>query len=99
MSVQGGLGGLRLYAVAEPWCAIRGVQGASDSLWVVAQVRNRKARQAVSSLKQPMLQSAYAEPPVWTLPKLLRSAVITLVSGAIAGEAFKGREAVLPCSL
>lgn len=63
-----------------------GWQGASDSLLVVTQVRNRKARQAVSSLKQPMLQSAYSEPPVWTLPKLVRSAVITLVSGAIAGE-------------
>ena len=55
-------------------------------MWVVNQVRNRKTRQAVSSLKQPMLQSAYSEPPVWTLPKLVRSAVITLVSGAIAGE-------------
>ncbi len=68
----------------------------SDSLWVVAQVRNRKARQAVSSLKQPMLQSAYSEPPVWTLPKLIRSAVITLVSGAIAGKPLRE---ILPCTV
>ena len=50
------------------------------------QVRNRKARQATSSLKQPMLQSAYSEPPSWTLTRLVRSAVITLVSGIIAGQ-------------
>ncbi len=53
------------------------------------QVRNRKARQAVSSLKQPMLQSAYSEPPAWTLPRLVRSAVITLLSGIIAGGAIR----------
>ncbi|CAL5218926.1 g672 [Coccomyxa viridis] len=68
--------------------AIFGVQAvaciAAEALFIHL-VRNRKARQAVSSLKQPMLQSAYSEPPVWTLPKLIRSAVITLVSGAIAG--------------
>ena len=51
-----------------------------------AQVRNRKARQATSSLKQPMLQSAYSEPPSWTLTRLVRSAVITLISGIIAGQ-------------
>ena len=51
------------------------------------QVRNRKARQASSSLKQPMLQSAYSEPPLWTLTRLIRTAIITLVSGAIAGVA------------
>ena len=50
------------------------------------QVRNRKARQATSSLKQPMLQSAYSEPPSWTLTRLVRSAIITLVSGIIAGQ-------------
>ena len=54
------------------------------------QVRNRKARQATSSLKQPMLQSAYSEPPSWTLTRLVRSAVITLVSGIIAGQMSAG---------
>ena len=33
-----------------------------------------------------MLQSAYSEPPTWTLTRLVRSAVITLVSGIIAGR-------------
>ncbi|CAK0779361.1 hypothetical protein CVIRNUC_004754 [Coccomyxa viridis] len=68
--------------------AIFGVQGAAclaaEALFIHL-VRNRKARQATSSLKQPMLQSAYSEPPSWTLTRLVRSAVITLVSGIIAG--------------
>ena len=60
-----------------------------------AQVRNRKARQATSSLKQPMLQSAYSEPPSWTLTRLVRSAVITLISGIIAGQMRRSRLTLL----
>jgi hypothetical protein len=49
-------------------------------------VHKRKAAAARSALQQPMLASVYKEPPAWTLPRLVRSALITLVAGFIAGE-------------
>ena len=39
-----------------------------------------------------MLQSAYSEPPSWTLTRLVRSAVITLLSGIIAGQMTVGAD-------
>ena len=49
------------------------------------QVRDRKARQAASSLRQPMLHSAYSEAPQWTPTRLIRIVIITFLSGVIAG--------------
>ena len=49
------------------------------------QVRERKARQAASSLMQPMLHSAYSEAPQWTPARLTRIVIITFLSGVIAG--------------
>lgn len=49
------------------------------------QVYKRKQSSARNLLEQPMLASVYEEPPAWTLPRLIRSAVITLLSGFIAG--------------
>ena len=54
------------------------------------QVRDRKARQARSSVRQPMLPSAYSEQPQWTPSRLIRTVVITLISGVVAG--------IMPCS-
>ena len=56
-----------------------------------AQVRDRKARQAASSLRQPMLHSAYSEPPQWTPARLTRIVIITFLSGVIAGMALLTR--------
>ncbi len=50
------------------------------------QVRGRKARQAASSLRQPMLHSAYSEAPRWTPARLIRIVIITFLSGVIAGR-------------
>lgn len=49
------------------------------------QVWSRKARQARSSARQPMLQSAYSEPLRWTAARLTRTVLITLISGVVAG--------------
>ena len=49
------------------------------------QVRDRKARQARSSARQPMLQGAYPEPLQWTPARLTRTVLITLISGVVAG--------------
>ena len=48
-------------------------------------MRDRKARQAASSLRQPMLHSAYSEAPQWTPARLIRIVIITFLSGVIAG--------------
>ncbi len=49
------------------------------------QVSARKKASAQHRLEQPMLASVYKEAPAWTPSQLIRSAIITLISGCIAG--------------
>jgi hypothetical protein len=61
------------------------------------QVSARKQRSAQHRLEQPMLASVYKEAPAWTLSRLIRSAVITLLSGFIAGARNVNLHAACTC--
>jgi len=52
--------------------------------WQAKVAVEAEARRPVA---QPMLARGPYTDPVWTLPTLIRCSVITLVGGAIAGEA------------
>ncbi|CAL8469952.1 g9494 [Coccomyxa elongata] len=73
---------------SAPYWAIFAVQMGSCLVAEVIFLRLVSARKKASAqhrLEQPMLASVYKEAPAWTPSQLIRSAVITLFSGCIAG--------------